>query len=86
MWFVYILECENKAFYTGVTNNIERRYKEHLNKKAHYTSYNPPVRLAYKETYQTRSEALKREAQIKGWTRKKKIALINGDLILLKQL
>ncbi|MEW6086698.1 MAG: GIY-YIG nuclease family protein [bacterium] len=33
MWFVYILECKNKSLYTGVTNNIERRFKEHLNKK-----------------------------------------------------
>ncbi|MEW6087131.1 MAG: GIY-YIG nuclease family protein [bacterium] len=86
MWFVYILECKNKSLYTGVTNNIERRFKEHLNKKAHYTSYNAPVKLAYKETYQTRSKALKREAQIKRWTRRKKIALINGDLFLLKRL
>ena len=86
MWFVYILECKDKSLYTGVTNNIERRYREHLNKKSHYTSYNPPVRLACKETYSTRAEALKREAQIKRWTRRKKIALINGDFALLKQL
>ena len=38
MWYVYILERENKSLYTGITNNLERRYKEHLKKTAHYTA------------------------------------------------
>jgi predicted GIY-YIG superfamily endonuclease len=86
-WFVYILECSNKALYTGVTSNLTRRFEDH--KKGyggHYTSYNPPVKILFIQTFKTRSEALKREAQIKGWTRDKKFALINGDLVSLKQL
>jgi len=86
MWYVYILECRNKAFYTGITNDLERRFKEHYKKTSHYTSYNPPVRIVYKEPYETKSLALKREAQIKRWTRKKKIALIKGDMKLLKKI
>jgi len=84
-WHVYILECSNKALYTGVTNNLNRRFEDH--KKGfggHYTSYNRPVKILYSEIYQNRSKALKRKAQIKGWTREKKLALIIGDLALLK--
>ncbi len=86
-WYVYILECSNKALYTGVTNNLERRFKNHQDGHGgHYTSYNRPVKVLYSETHQNKSKALKREAQIKGWTREKKVALINGDLALLKML
>ena len=86
-WFVYILECSNKALYTGITNNLKRRFEDH--KKGfggHYTSYNRPIKILYTETYQSRSKALRREAQIKRWTREKKFALIHGDLAMLKQL
>jgi putative endonuclease len=86
MWYLYILECKDGSLYTGITNDLERRFKEHHAKTTHYTSYNPPVRIVYQETYQIQSEAAKREAQIKGWTRKKKLALINNDLKLLKKL
>ncbi len=85
MWYVYILECKDKSLYTGITNDLERRYKEHLKKTTHYTCYNPPEKLLYKELYHTRSQALNREAQIKRWTRRKKLALIKGDLELLKR-
>ena len=85
-WHVYILECEDKAFYTGMTNDLERRFKEHCSKTSHYTGYNPPTRIAYKEVFEFKSNAAKRETQIKGWTRKKKLALIQGDLALLKKL
>ena len=86
MWCIYILECKNKALYTGVTSDLERRYKEHLKKTFHYTGYNPPRKILYTESFRTKSEVLKREKQIKGWTRRKKLALIKGDLELLKKL
>jgi len=76
MWCVYILECKNKSLYTGITNNLERRFKEHHKKTTHYTSYNPPIRILFKESHRTRSRAAKREAQIKGWSRRRKIELI----------
>jgi putative endonuclease len=80
-YFVYILECTNQALYTGITTNIKRRFKEHqTGKGGHYTSYNPAVKMLYREKYATRSKALKREAQIKKWSRAKKLALINNDL------
>jgi putative endonuclease len=78
VWYTYIMECKGGSLYTGITNNLERRFQEHLAKTTHYTSYNPPVRIVYKEPFPTKSEALKREAQIKSWPRRKKMALIQG--------
>jgi len=86
MWYVYILECKDKSLYTGITNNLERRFQEHRRNTTHYTSYNPPIKILYKEQHPTKSEAAKREAQIKGWTRKKKLTLIKGDIEKLKKL
>jgi peptidylprolyl isomerase len=79
-WHTYILECNNGSLYTGVTTDLDRRFKEHCAKTAHYTSYNPPKKIVYQELFPSRSEALKREAQIKKLTRKKKLALIAGDV------
>jgi len=84
-YFVYIIECSNKALYTGITTDVERRFKQHQSGDGgHYTSYNPAIKLRYSEEYKTRSEAAKREAQIKGWSRTKKLALIKGDKWILK--
>lgn len=78
MYFVYILECADTSFYTGSTNNLEKRCLEHNTKKngAHYTKIRRPVKLIYSESYETMSEARKREAHIKTWTRIQKIYLI----------
>ncbi|MBI5699259.1 GIY-YIG nuclease family protein [Candidatus Saganbacteria bacterium] len=84
-YYVYILECINKTLYTGLTNNLARRLEEHkTGKGGHYTSYNPGQRIRYYEEYPNRSKAAKREAQIKSWSRTKKIALIKGDKGILK--
>jgi putative endonuclease len=84
-YFVYIIECTNKSLYTGITNDLVRRFNQHrTGQGGHYTSYNPAVKLRYKEEYPTRSAAAKREAQIKGWSRTKKLALIKGDKGFLK--
>lgn len=75
---VYILECRNHTYYTGITKDMVRRFKEHQRKSTHYTSYNPPLRILYTEIQPDRSAALKREAQIKRWPKAKKTALIEG--------
>ena len=78
MWYVYILRCADGTLYTGTTTDISRRLKEHNHKKGGAcTRVRLPVKLAYKKAYETQSQALKREAQIKCWTRKEKLALIN---------
>jgi putative endonuclease len=84
-YYVYILECKNKLLYTGITNNLERRLKEHQSGKGcRFTSYNPGIKIRYSEEHQTRSAAAKREAQIKRWSRTKKLALIKGDAWVIK--
>ena len=78
MYFVYILECADKSFYVGCTNNLEKRLEQHNNSKwgAHYTKIRRPVVLKYSEKFKTLIEARRRESQIKSWPRKKKLALI----------
>ena len=86
--YVYILECSDHSFYTGVTNDIDRRFEEHQsgeNKEA-YTYSRRPVKLVYSEFFIDPTDAINFEKQIKGWTRKKKIALINGDFKALVRL
>ncbi|MFA6437272.1 MAG: GIY-YIG nuclease family protein [Candidatus Paceibacterota bacterium] len=76
MWVVYILKCENGSLYTGITNDLERRFKEHqLGKGGHYTGANRPTKIVYTEKHKTKSKALKREAEIKKWKRDKKLTL-----------
>jgi putative endonuclease len=79
MYFVYILECADKTLYVGCTNNLEKRLEQHNNSKcgAHYTKIRRPVKLMYSEKCSTKSEALKREIQIKGFRRENKLELIS---------
>jgi putative endonuclease len=78
MWYVYILECKGGTLYTGVTTDVERRFREHLEKSAHYTSYNPPERVLYRKSCRSRSSALKKEAAIKRLSRAAKFKLIGA--------
>lgn len=73
-FFVYILKCADGTLYTGSTNNLRKRIKEHNFSKngAHYTKIRRPVELVYKESYQTLIEARGREAIIKSLPRSKK--------------
>jgi putative endonuclease len=87
MWFVYILECQNGEFYTGITDNIERRFIEHQRGKGGKFTRDSGVRkLLHQESFSTVKEARDREVQIKGWTRRKKLALIAGDKKRLKEI
>ncbi len=87
MWFVYILNCKNGDLYTGITDNVERRLSEHQSGKGgHFTKSFGAKEILFSEVHSDKLSALKREAQIKGWTRRKKLALIKGDLALLKKL
>jgi len=72
---IYLL-CLNKSFYIGHTNNLKKRYKEHCDGLVKYTKSLRPLKLVYYETYNTKSEAIRREKQLKGWSRQKKINLI----------
>lgn len=76
-YFVYILRCGDDSLYTGSTNDVERRLATHQSGKgAKYTRSRPPVALVYRETLPDRSAALRREWEIKGLSREKKLELI----------
>lgn len=77
-YFVYLIECIDKSLYTGITTNLEKRIKQHNGKLkggAKYTRGKGPVKLTYFEEFKTRSQALKREAEIKKLKRKEKLLL-----------
>ena len=97
--YMYILECSDGTFYTGSTNNLERRLAEHQgshldtatsslldDRGANYTAKRRPVKLVYYEEYSRIDEAFYREKQVQGWSHKKKLALIEGKPELLPQL
>ncbi|MDP8266373.1 MAG: GIY-YIG nuclease family protein [Candidatus Aceula meridiana] len=81
-WYVYILESQKKTLYTGITNDIEKRMAAHKNGKgARFTKVFGFEKLLYSEKLDGRVEAMKREAQIKSWPKKKKLALIAGKSV-----
>jgi putative endonuclease len=78
MYYIYIILCSDGSFYTGSTNNIEKRFRDHLlGKGARYTRSHKPVKIIYREKFSTKSGALKREAEIKKLSRVKKEVLVN---------
>jgi len=86
-YYVYILQCSDGSYYTGYAEDIEARVKRHNEGKGgKYTNVRRPVRLLYSEPCKDKQSAIKREQQLKHWSRPKKEALINGDVKLLKQL
>lgn len=77
MYYVYILKCGDGSLYTGITNDLEKRVARHQKGEGgRYTRSKRGVELTYSEKAASRGAALKREAEIKGWTRKKKLDLI----------
>ena len=66
MWFVYVLLCSDSSLYTGVTNNLEKRFIAHKNGKgAQYTKSHKPIKIVYSKSFEQKSDALKKEAEIK---------------------
>jgi predicted GIY-YIG superfamily endonuclease len=85
-WFIYILLCNKKTYYIGLTHDLNQRVNSHKSKQNIATKKFSYIELAYSEQYLTRREAERREQQLKRWTIAKKKALIAGELELLKQL
>ena len=80
MWFVYMLLCDGKTFYVGITKDLVNRYRQHRSRNSFFTKKFSQVRLVYCEQYQIEKEAVTREKQIKGWSRAKKQMLVDGKL------
>ena len=87
-YFVYIVACSDDSYYTGVINDIERRLLEHNNgaSESCYTYERRPVILMYTEFFTDIKQAIVREKQLKGWSRKKKEALFREDWSELSEL
>ena len=78
MYYVYLIECADKSLYTGITTDVKRRFKEHASGKGGaYTKSKKVKKILHTEQFETRSQAQKRESEIKGYRREKKLALIN---------
>ena len=83
-FYVYILRCSDGSYYTGHTDDLERRIAAH--NRRYYTGYTlkrRPVELVFCDEFSTRQEAFERERQIKGWGKAKKELLIAGNWDLL---
>jgi len=78
-WFLYIVECADASYYTGITTDIDRRIDEHnTGKGAKYTQGRGPVSVVYTENFEDRSQASKREFEIKTLTKEQKKKLIQS--------
>lgn len=79
-WYVYIIRCTDKSYYTGLTWKPDNRWAQHLTGLgSKYTNKHTPEMVVYMEEYEDLGQARNREKQIKGWSRVKKEKLINGE-------
>ncbi|MDH5354397.1 MAG: GIY-YIG nuclease family protein [Gammaproteobacteria bacterium] len=81
-WFVYIIEADDRSLYTGISTDIDRRFREHCDKTvgARYFNGRKPVEVVYRESGHNRSTASKREIEIKKLSRRQKLSLISTQL------
>ncbi len=85
--YMYILECSDGSYYTGSTINLERRIKQHnTGEGANHTANRLPVKLIYSEEFDHVALAFYREKQVQGWSKSKKIALIESNHKTLHEL
>ena len=85
-YYVYILKCADGLTYTGITNNISRRFEEHqkgLNKSC-FTFQRRPTELIFHQEFNNIEQAIYFEKKIKNWSAKKKLALANGEFDMLQ--
>jgi len=82
-WTVYIIRCDDETLYTGVTTDMDRRFREHLEhpRGAKYFNGRKPVEVVYTETGHSRSSASRREAAIKKLSRNEKVSLIEKSRV-----
>ena len=79
-FWTYMLKCADDSYYIGHTDNLENRiFRHQIGEPSCYTTSRRPVTLIWSQEFATREEALAAERQIKGWSRKKKEALVRGD-------
>ena len=85
--FMYILQCRDNSFYVGSTTNLTLRIEEHKKGTgSEYTKHRLPVKLVYYEECLSIKDAFLREKQVQGWSHKKRLALIHGEVENINQL
>ncbi|MFW0796269.1 GIY-YIG nuclease family protein [Gordonia sp. CPCC 205515] len=84
MAWVYLLKCADGKFYVGSARDLEYRLGQHQSAKIGFTSRRRPVKLVWSAEFDNVADAYAIERRIHGWSRRKKIALINGDIELLR--
>ncbi|MCF6190867.1 MAG: GIY-YIG nuclease family protein [Cocleimonas sp.] len=85
--WIYILKCSDNSYYTGSTKDLELRLAQHnIGKGSHYTQNRLPVTLVFSQEYERIDDAFYIEKQVQGWSRNKKLALIEGNYELLPDL
>jgi putative endonuclease len=80
-YFFYIVRCADNSLYCGVTNNLEKRLKEHNSEGARGAKYvraRRPASIEYHENYSDKSSAMKREYEVKQWTKERKESLVSN--------
>lgn len=81
MNYTYIFECDDGSYYTGWTNHLEKRFQMHKKGKgAKYTRIHKPIKIAYYEEFENKTDAMKREYEIKQFTHKEKENLIKNSM------
>jgi predicted GIY-YIG superfamily endonuclease len=86
-YYVYILRCADGSYYVGYAQALDQRLKAHSDgRAAPYTARRLPVHLVYSEKHETIESARRRELQLKRWSRRKKEALLGGDVPGLKKM
>ncbi|QOR73127.1 GIY-YIG nuclease family protein [Cruoricaptor ignavus] len=87
-YFVYILECSDGSYYTGISGNLEQRLIQHDEGRYPdcYTFSRRPLKLVFQQEFNDVVQAIAFEKQVKGWSRKKKQAIISGQWELLPEL
>jgi len=78
-WYVYILECKDKSLYTGITNNLNKRFEAHKSGKgSKFVRSRKAKKIIHSEVFRSKSRALQRECEIKALTRSSKLELIGS--------
>ncbi len=88
MWYLYLIRTREGFLYTGITQDVKRRFKEHQEggtKSAKFLRGKGPLKLVFHKKIGSRSQALKNEAAIKKWPKKKKESLVNKEFALIIQ-
>jgi predicted GIY-YIG superfamily endonuclease len=87
VWYVYILKCSKESYYVGITQDLGRRFQQHVQGLgARFTKWKKPEAVLHFELFDTKFLAMEREKQLKRWSRSKKQALIDGDATALRRL